>query len=48
MMDKLEHKKNLLEFDDAEIIFEQNFTDGDVEVVIFAKLEEACVHTLMC
>ena len=41
MMDKLEHKKNLLEFDDAEIIFEQNFTDGDVEVVIFAKLEEA-------
>ena len=38
--DKLEHKKNVLEFDDAEIIFEQNFTDGDVEVVIFAKLEE--------
>ena len=41
MMDKLEHKKNVFEFDDAEIIFEQNFTDGDVEVVIFAKLEEA-------
>lgn len=40
-MDKLEHKKNVLAFDDAEIIFEQNATDGDVEVVIFAKLEES-------
>jgi hypothetical protein len=36
---KIKHKKNVLEFDDAEIIFEQNATDGDVEVVIFAKLE---------
>jgi len=41
MMKKLEHKKNVLEFDDAEIIFEQNATDGDVEVVIVAKLEES-------
>ena len=41
LMKKLEHKKNVLAFDDAEIIFEQNATDGDVEVVIFAKLEEA-------
>ena len=38
---KIKHKKNVLAFDDAEIIFEQNATDGDVEVVIFAKLEEA-------
>ena len=38
---KLEHNKNVLAFDDAEIIFEQNATDGDVEVVIFAKLEES-------
>ena len=37
---KLKHKKDVLAFDDAEIIFEQNATDGDVEVVIFAKLEE--------
>ena len=41
LMKKLEHKENVLAFDDAEIIFEQNATDGDVEVVIFAKLEEA-------
>lgn len=40
-MKKLKHKKNVLAFDDAEIIFEQNATDGDVEVVIFAKLEES-------
>ena len=41
LMDKLEHKKNVFAFDDAEIIFEQNATDGDVEVVIFAKLEDS-------
>jgi hypothetical protein len=41
LMDRLAHKTNVLEFDDAEIIFEQNATDGDVEVVIFAKLEES-------
>jgi hypothetical protein len=41
LMHKLEDKKDVLAFDDAEIIFEQNATDGDVEVVIFAKLEES-------
>ena len=40
LMDKLEHKKNVFAFDDAEIVFEQNATDGDAEVVIVAKLEE--------
>ena len=40
LMDKLEHKKNVFAFDDAEIVFEQNATDADVEVVIAAKLEE--------
>ena len=40
-MKKIKHKKNVLAFEDAEIIFEQNATDGDVEVVIFAKLEES-------
>ena len=37
---KIKHEKNVFAFDDAEIIFEQNATDGDVEVVIFAKLED--------
>ena len=41
LIDKLERKENVMAFDDAEIIFEQNATDGDVEVVIFAKLEES-------
>ncbi|MBT8434464.1 MAG: hypothetical protein KJN95_07370 [Gammaproteobacteria bacterium] len=40
LMDKLEQKKNVFAFDEAEIIFEQNASDGDIEVVIFAKLEE--------
>lgn len=37
LMQRLEHKKNLSSFSEADIILEQNFTDGDVEVVIFAK-----------
>ena len=40
LMEKLENKTNVFAFDDAEIVFEQNATDADVEVVIEAKLEE--------
>ena len=34
---RLERNNNVAEFSVAKILLEQNFTDGDVEVVIFAK-----------
>ena len=40
LMHKIEHRKSVIEFDETDIYLEQNFTDGDTEVILLAKTEE--------
>jgi hypothetical protein len=40
LMHKIEHRNTVIEFDEVDIYLEQNFTDGDTEVVLVAKTEE--------
>jgi hypothetical protein len=40
MMKGMEHRYNVIEFEETKIYLEQNFTDGDTEVVLMAKTEE--------
>jgi hypothetical protein len=40
LMHKTEYRNNVIAFDEVDIYLEQNFTDGDTEVVLMAKTEE--------
>jgi hypothetical protein len=37
LMHKIEHHHNVIEFDETAIYLEQNYTDGDTEVVLLTR-----------
>jgi hypothetical protein len=40
LIHKIEHHKNVIEFEEVDIYLEQNYSDGDTEVILLAKTEE--------
>ncbi len=46
LMQRIQHHDNVIEFDETEIYLEQNFTDGDTEVVLVAQTEEIGLRKL--
>jgi hypothetical protein len=40
LMHKIEQRKNVIEFDEVDIYLEQNYSDGDTEVVLVAQTKE--------